>query len=159
MSATLARMTSFGRVFLAATIVGLLTGTSTFTQGRVATAPSTPMLVKPARVFDGDAMHEGWAVLIRGAQIESIGPVATLNAASATTIDLPGTTLLPGLIEAHSHFLLHPYNETSWNDQVTHELLALRIARATTALKATLDAGLRRFAISVPKEPVTRTSG
>jgi len=64
-----------------------------------------------------------------------------MNTANVTVVDLPGTTLLPGLIEAHSHVLLHPYNETSWGDQVTHEPLALRIARATTSLKATLDAG------------------
>jgi imidazolonepropionase-like amidohydrolase len=56
-------------------------------------------------------------------------------------VDLPGTTLMPGLIEAHSHVLLHPYNETPWNDQVAHETMALRIARATVSLKATLDAG------------------
>ncbi len=60
---------------------------------------------------------------------------------NAETIDLPGTTLLPGLIEAHSHVLLHPYNETPWNDQVEHELLGLRISRATVSLKATLEAG------------------
>jgi len=48
---------------------------------------------------------------------------------------------MPGLIEAHSHVLLHPYNETPWNDQVAHEALAVRIARATMSLKATLDAG------------------
>ena len=54
-------------------------------------------------------------------------------AAGATVIDLPGTTLMPGLVEAHSHVLLHPYNETSWNDQVAHETLALRIARGTYA--------------------------
>ena len=46
------------------------------------------------------------------------------------SIDLPGTTLLPGLIEGHSHVLLHPYNETTWNDQVLHESLGLRTARA-----------------------------
>jgi imidazolonepropionase-like amidohydrolase len=98
-------------------------------------------LLKPARVFDGDAMHEGWAVVVRGARIESVGPAANLAAPNTTVIDLPGTTLMPGLIEAHSHVLLHPYNETPWNDQVAHETLALRIARATVSLKATLEAG------------------
>jgi imidazolonepropionase-like amidohydrolase len=61
--------------------------------------------------------------------------------AGATVIDLPNSTLLPGLIEAHSHMLLHPYNETSWNDQVLHEPLAYRIAAATMHAKATLEAG------------------
>jgi len=45
------------------------------------------------------------------------------------------------LIDAHSHILLHPYNETPWSDQVLHEALALRVARATNHLRATLDAG------------------
>jgi imidazolonepropionase-like amidohydrolase len=92
-------------------------------------------------VFDGDTMHEGWGVVVRGARIESVGPAANLAAANTTPVDLPGTTLMPGLIEAHSHVLLHPYNETPWNDQVAHEPLALRIARATASLKATLEAG------------------
>jgi imidazolonepropionase-like amidohydrolase len=50
-------------------------------------------------------------------------------------------TLLPGFVEAHSHVLLHPYSETSWNDQVAHEALALRVARATNHLRNTLLAG------------------
>ena len=128
------------RLLLLIVLATVLAGTSTFTQGRGTSQPA-PILLKPAHIFDGDAMHDGWVVLVRGAQIEAAGPASTVTAQTATVVDLPGTTLLPGLIEAHSHVLLHPYNETSWNDQVTHEPLALRIARATTALKATLDGG------------------
>jgi imidazolonepropionase-like amidohydrolase len=98
-------------------------------------------LLKPARVFDGDTMHEGWAVVVRGTRIESVGPAANLAAPNTTTIDLPGATVMPGLIDAHSHVLLHPYNETSWNDQVAQESQALRVARATVSLRATLEAG------------------
>jgi imidazolonepropionase-like amidohydrolase len=104
--------------------------------------PAKTYVLKPARVFDGDAMHDGWVVVVRGQRIESAGPAASASTpADAETIDLAGATLLPGLIEAHSHVLLHPYNETTWNDQVEHEPLALRVARATVSLKATLDAG------------------
>jgi imidazolonepropionase-like amidohydrolase len=100
------------------------------------------VVLRPARVFDGDVAREGWAVLVRGQRIEAAGPAASLTVpAGAETIDLPGTTLLPGLIDAHSHVLLHPYNETPWNEQVAHELLAVRIARATNHLRATLAAG------------------
>lgn len=109
-------------------------------QGRVGQAEQA-WLLKPARVFDGDVMHDGWAVVVRGPRIEAVGPAANLASLGATAVDLPGTTLLPGLIESHSHVLLHPYNETPWNDQVAHETLALRTARATMALKATLEAG------------------
>ena len=108
--------------------------------------PQTPQstLLKPARVFDGVTAepHEGWVVLVTGDKIAAAGPAADVRApAGTTTIDLPGTTLLPGLIEAHSHLLLHPYNETSWDDQVLHEPTALRVARATNHARNTLLAG------------------
>jgi imidazolonepropionase-like amidohydrolase len=106
--------------------------------------PQTVELLTPARVWDGTATapHDGWAVLVRGDRIEAVGPRAQLNApADAKVIDLPGTTLIPGLIEAHSHLLLHPYNEAIWDDQVLREPLALRIARATNHARYTLMAG------------------
>ena len=110
-------------------------------QTRQAPQPETITVLRPARVFDGAAMHEGWAVRVRGDRIEAAGPAAGMGAAGATTIDLPKTTLMPGLVEGHSHVLLHPYNETTWNDQVLHEGLGLRVARATNHLRATLMAG------------------
>jgi imidazolonepropionase-like amidohydrolase len=103
-------------------------------------APAVTIL-KPARVFDGDAMHEGWAVRVKGDRIEAAGPAASVAAAGATIIDLPGTTLTPGLVEGHSHILLHSYNEASWTDQVSREGLALRVARAVNHLRDTLQAG------------------
>src|SRR5512145_3142061 len=98
-----------------------------------AQATDTLTLLRPDRVFDGTAAepHAGWAVLVRGQRIEAVGPVARIAAPGARTIDLPGLTLLPGLIEAHSHVLLHPYNEASWDRQVLNEPQALRVARAT----------------------------
>jgi len=101
-------------------------------------------LLRPARVFDGtgDRARDGWVVLVRGDRIAAVGPAAQVTVPpGATTIDLPGATLLPGLIEAHSHLLLHPYDETSWDDQVLREPLALRVARATNHARATLAAG------------------
>ncbi len=108
--------------------------------------PQTPQstLLKPARVFDGVTAepHEGWVVLVTGDKIAAAGTAAEVRApAGTTTIDLPGTTLLPGLIEGHSHLLLHPYNETPWDDQVLHEPTALRVARATNHARNTLLAG------------------
>jgi imidazolonepropionase-like amidohydrolase len=98
-------------------------------------------VLKPARVFDGDAMHEGWAVRVKGERIDAVGPDAGVAAAGAKVVDLPGTTLTPGLVEGHSHILLHAYSEASWTDQVSKEGLALRVARATNHLRATLMAG------------------
>ena len=101
-----------------------------------------PFVLTPARVFDGTTLHQNWSVLVRGNRIEAAGPAAQLAIpAGATVIALPGQTLLPGLIEGHSHLLLHPYNETSWDDQVLREPEALRVARAVNHARATLLAG------------------
>ncbi len=99
-------------------------------------------LLRPAAVFDGvdGVVHAGWQVLVDGDHIAAVGPALTAPA-GATVIDLPGMTLLPGFIEGHGHLFLHPYNETPWDDQVLHEALALRTARAVAAAKATLLAG------------------
>ncbi len=111
-----------------------------------AQTPSRPdaaaaVVIRPARVFDGTVAQEGWAVRVRGERIEAVGPAAKIAADGASAIDLPGTSLLPGLIEGHSHVLLHPYNETSWDDQVLKESRGVRIARAVNHLRATLLAG------------------
>lgn len=110
-------------------------------RGDAAQIPQPVTLLRPARVFDGTSLHERWGVRIKGNRIDSVGPIETLDAAGAASIDLPGTTLLPGLVEAHSHVLLHPYNETSWDDQVSRESLSLRVARAVNHLRDTLQAG------------------
>jgi imidazolonepropionase-like amidohydrolase len=100
------------------------------------------LLIRPARVFDGvsPVAHTGWSVLVEGSKIAAAG--ANLTApAGAKVIDLPGATLMPGMIEGHSHLFLHPYNETLWDDQVLHEPLALRTARAVVSAQKTLEAG------------------
>jgi imidazolonepropionase-like amidohydrolase len=106
--------------------------------------PETVYLLKSARIFDGESLqpHGDWVVLVRGEKIEAVGPASEIKApANAKVIDLPGMTLMPGLIDAHSHILLHPYSETIWNDQVAKEALSLRVARATNHLRSTLMAG------------------
>lgn len=105
------------------------------------TAPG--LLLRPARVFDGAESHPGWTVLVRGERIEAVGPAERVGTpANVRVVDLPGMTLLPGLIEAHSHLLLHPYNETPWEDQVLREPRALRVARATVHARNTLLNGV-----------------
>src|ERR1035441_5091957 len=107
----------------------------------VCAAAQDATVLRPARIFDGETSHEAWAVRVRAGRIEAAGPAASIDTANAKVIDLPDATLLPGLVEGHSHILLHPYNETPWNDQVAHEGLALRVVRAVNHLRATLMAG------------------
>jgi imidazolonepropionase-like amidohydrolase len=106
-------------------------------------APLPVRLLEPARVYDGTAMHDGWGVVVRGRTIEAAGPLATLpRPAGVERVGLAGLTLMPGLVEGHSHLLLHPYDETGWNDQVLREPLAYRVARATVSARDTLLAGI-----------------
>ena len=106
----------------------------------VSMAQPVTYLLKPARVFDGETMHPNWQVLVRGERIEAVGPNLS-PPANIRTLELPNLTLLPGLIEGHSHLFLHPYNETTWDDQVLKESNAERTARAVVHANATLMAG------------------
>ena len=105
-------------------------------------ADDSYILLKPDRVFDGEQMHTGWWVLVHGKRIEAAGEPSSIHApGTAKVVDLKGMTLLPGFIEGHSHLLLHPYNETSWDDQVLKESRAERLARAVVHARETLMAG------------------
>ncbi len=102
-------------------------------------------LIVPDAIWDGiaDAPVRGRAVLVRGARIESVGREADLAVPpDAIRIVLPGTTLVPGLIEGHAHLFLHPYDEKLWDDQVLKEPLAYRVAEAVAHARASLEAGV-----------------
>lgn len=121
-------------------IISAQTGFWLFAQSTAGSLAQTYFL-RPDRVFDGETMHEGWVVRVKGDKIEAAGPATSINTNSAEVIDLKGTTLMPGMIEGHSHLLLHPYNETPWDDQVLKEARSLRVARATVHAQKTLLAG------------------
>lgn len=120
-------------LFLIALLLCL--GNNTFAQKK-----DNYILLKPDRVFDGEKMQEGWQVLVKNDKIEAVGTIRDIPA-NTHIIELQGKTLLPGLIEGHSHLFLHPYNEVSWNDQVLKESRAERVARATVHANNTLMAG------------------
>lgn len=105
--------------------------------------PPSAILLRPAAVWTAteDQPHKGWVVLVTGNRIAAVGPAASVSAPAAQVIDLPGATLTPGLMDLHSHVLLHPYNEASWDDQVLKEPLAYRVLEAGEHARATLMAG------------------
>ncbi|MEL6674155.1 MAG: amidohydrolase family protein [Bacteroidota bacterium] len=106
-------------------------------------ASAQTYLLAPDRIFDGERMQEGWVVLVEGDRITAVGKKASVKApASAERLDLKGMTLMPGIIEGHAHLLLHPYNETSWNDQVLKESHAERVLRAGVHAEKSLMAGI-----------------
>ena len=111
--------------------------------GAVCAQPSGAVLLRPAQVWTPDEpVHPGWVVLVQGQRIVAAGPASAVAApADAEVIDLPGQTLIPGLMDLHSHLLLHPYNETSWDDQVLKEPPAYRTLRAGKQAQATLLSG------------------
>lgn len=92
-----------------------------------------------ARVLaaDGSGFLDGAAVVVEDARIVEVGP----GADAPTRVDAAGLYVIPGLVDLHTHLLLHPYDETSWNDQVLKEQLELRTIRAVVAARATLEAG------------------
>ncbi|HJU25863.1 MAG TPA: amidohydrolase family protein, partial [Rhodanobacteraceae bacterium] len=131
----------FAWVLLATTVIAWAAQPS---EVHTASVAKGTFLLTADRVFDarGEATHTGWAVLVEGDKIAAVGPRDSIKVpADAKEIDLPGTTLLPGLIDAHSHIFLHPYNETLWNDQVLKEPLPYRTIEAVIHVRNTLMAG------------------
>lgn len=103
-----------------------------------------PVLLKPARVWTAENAgppREGWAVLVKDGKIAAVGPAAQIDSSGAEIVDLPGATVIPGMMDLHSHLFLHPYNETLWDDQVLKETPTYRALRAAVQAKATLEAG------------------
>lgn len=128
-------------------LLGLLAGNmlgaeAKKTPGR--NAVSTPFLLNPARVFDTayGQMRAGWSALVTSNRITAVGPAAQIEApTNAVVIQLTDMTLLPGLMDIHSHIFLHPYNEAPWDDQVLKEPVAYRSVQAVLHVKNTLLAG------------------
>lgn len=101
-------------------------------------------ILEPDAVWTaGDAApHHGWWVIVEGEKIVYAGaPRESVKPIPGERIQLPGATLIPGLIELHSHLLLHAYNETLWDDQVLKEPPAYRVLRAARDARRTLMAG------------------
>jgi imidazolonepropionase-like amidohydrolase len=125
--------------------LSIVTALATLAQAHAApqVPPTGPVLITADKVWTGEgAPHAGWSVLVAQGRIQAVGPSDKMTVpADAERISLPGKTLIPGLIDLHSHVLLHPYNETTWDDQVIKEAPAYRVALAVRHAADTLQAG------------------
>jgi imidazolonepropionase-like amidohydrolase len=134
-------------VWLVFLLVGLLSWRADGAEPQIASselAPRTPLLLIPARVFDAEDAntHEGWSVLVTSNRIIAVGLASQITVPPGTErVELADSTLLPGLMDLHSHLFLHPYNETLWDDQVLKEPVAYRSLRAGIHARNTLLAG------------------
>ena len=137
-------MMTIRRTSLLATLLPLVLGAQAIPAAGPAPArDARGYVLVPARVFDGETLREGWAVRVQGQRIVAAGPRAAVTAAAGdSTSELAGATLMPGLIEAHTHLFLHPYDEVTWNDQVLKEPIGLRTARAVVHARQTLLSGV-----------------
>ncbi len=113
-------------------------------------AAAPALLLAGAAVLDqdGERLLPARDVLVANGRIVAIGPAGTVAPGGGAAggvppvrVDLAGKVLVPGLIDLHTHLLLHAYDETPWNDQVLKESLELRTLRAVGAARATLAAG------------------
>ncbi len=121
----------------------LLTVLALLTAGATAIGEESVALFRPAQVFDGETMQRGWIVVVEGRRILYAGdPDGFDESRAGQVFDLGNMTLMPGLIEGHSHILLHPYNETTWNDQVLKESESERVVRAVNHVRQSLHAGI-----------------
>lgn len=113
----------------------------------ISVAKAADKLLLPDAIWDGTAkkLVSGQAVLVSENKIVGVGPVASFSNNNADRVELKGLTLMPGMIEGHSHVLLHPYSETLWNDQVLVESRPERIARATNHVRDALMAGFTTY--------------
>src|SRR5437879_13326061 len=103
---------------------------STVLPGQLLAQAAPPIVLKPARVYDGVAReaHEGWIVLVKGERIDKAGPAGDIEVpANARIIDLPTATVLTGLIVAQSHLFLHTYNDEIWNAHGLYEPVATHL--------------------------------
>jgi len=108
----------------------------------LALALAAPIVVKAARLYDGrsDRLVAPAVVQIEGERITAVGSAVP---SGAEVIDLGDATLLPGLIDSHTHLFLQGEDpkDGGYDAQLLFQGIALRSARATVAARRALEQG------------------
>lgn len=102
--------------------------------------------MRAGRLIDGlaDAPRRDQGILIENGRITAVGPWTEMasRASGAQVIDLSPMTVLPGLIDAHTHILLQgDITAADYDEQVLKESIPYRTIRATVAARRALDQG------------------
>jgi len=129
-----------------ALIAQLAVATTAWAQAPRPAQPAPPILIKAGRLIDGrsDAPQSGVGILIDGDRIKTVGPLAQVQgqAKGARVIDLSQMTVLPGLIDTHTHLLLQgdPTAE-SYNEQLLYQSTPYRAILAARNARIALEHG------------------
>src|SRR5438445_7693347 len=110
------------------------------------TAPAQQILIKAGRLVDGRSAtaQPNVGILIEGERIRAVGPLAQIQAQApnARVIDLGQMTVLPGLIDAHTHLLLQgDVTSQDYEDQLLKQSTAYRAILAARNARLALEHG------------------
>ena len=108
--------------------------------------PPQQVLVKAGRLVDGRSqqVQTNVGILIEGERIKAVGPLAQIQgqAAGARVIDLSQMTVLPGLIDAHTHLLLQgDITSQEYEDQLLKQSTPYRAILAARNARIALEHG------------------
>ena len=115
-------------------------------QAPAAPAPQQPVLIKAGRLIDGRSAQAqtNIGILIEGERIRAVGPLAQVQAQSpnARVIDLSQLTVLPGLIDTHTHLLLQgDITSQEYEDQLLKQSIPYRTILAARNARLALEHG------------------
>ena len=109
-------------------------------------APQQQVLIKAGRLVDGRSqqVQTNVGILIESERIKAVGPLAQIQgqAGNARVIDLSQMTVLPGMIDAHTHMLLQgDITSQEYEDQLLNESTAYRAILAARNARIALEHG------------------
>src|SRR6266571_4086443 len=109
-------------------------------------AEAAATVIRAGSLLDGrsDQPRRGQVIVVRGRRIEAVGDAASTRVPpDAATIDLAGATVLPGLVDSHTHIFLQGEDpkEGGYDAQLLMAPLALRAVRAGVAARRALEQG------------------
>lgn len=125
------------------TLIALLLAAATALAQQPTKKPEPVTIIRAGALIDGTSneVKRNVNIVVRGNRIESVGAAMPADAAGAQIIDLSRHTVLPGLIDAHTHIFLQAYKPDDYDTQLMKHGMAYRSARAAAAARRALEQG------------------